>query len=138
MLPAQVQAGWAECALGRLAIDNDQRQGAADIMLRPEQLAVTEVPAGTTAQGTGTPPCYATVTDTDFGGSICVLSVRLLRGNDVGALAPHATPRGREATLALADAPLLVRSPALQVPPVGALVRVSVTGQAHVFAEAAR
>ena len=133
VLPAQLNGGWAECALGHLAIDNDQRQGAADIMLRPEQLSVTAVAAEVAQQGAEATACYGTVTETDFGGSVCVLSVRLLRGNGAWALAPHGMAASPEEA-----APLLVRSPALQVPPVGATVRVSVTGCAHVFGAATR
>ena len=129
VLPAQLAGGWAECALGRLAVNDGQRSGAAQIMLRPEQLLVTEVPAGTANSGADATACFGAVTDTDFGGSVCVLSVRLLRGNGVQALSNPAPDRLAE--------PLLVRSPALQVPPVGATVRITVAGQAHVFSAGA-
>lgn len=115
VLPAQLGGGWADCVLGRLAISDLLRTGTAQIMLRPEQLTVTEVPTALVAE-TEPVACYGTVTDTDFGGSVCVLSVRLA--------GQHNAP---------ADAPLLVRSPALKVPPVGARVRLTVAGHAHVF-----
>ena len=123
VLPAQLAGGWADCALGRLAVNDRQRSGTAQIMLRPEQLLVSEVPAG--MAGVDPAACFGAVLDTDFGGSVCVLSVRLLRGNGVNALSDILPD--------LLAEPLLVRSPALQVPPVGAKVRITVTGQAHVF-----
>ena len=129
VLPAQLAGGWADCALGRVAVNDAKRSGAAQIMLRPEQLLVTEVPADA-GRAAGEPAaCFGAVTDTDFGGSVCVLSVRLLRGNGAHALSAQAPDPLAE--------PLLVRSPALQVPPVGATVRITVSGQAHVFARVA-
>jgi iron(III) transport system ATP-binding protein len=64
------------------------------------------------------------VTDTDFGGSVCVLSVRLLRGT--GATAATAPSAGW-------DEPLLVHSAGMHAPALGAMVRITVAGQAHVF-----
>jgi iron(III) transport system ATP-binding protein len=52
VLPAQLAGGWADCALGRIAVNDSARQGAAQIMLRPEQLQVAEVPAGNGSAGT--------------------------------------------------------------------------------------
>lgn len=132
VLPAQLAGGWADCALGRLAVNDPTRTGPAQIMLRPEQLSVTEVPSAVAARDGEAAACYGAVTDTDFGGSVCVLSVRLLRGNGAAALV-HAGPFDVPDVL---SAPLLVRSPALLVPQVGAMVRITVAGQAHVFADA--
>jgi len=132
VLPAQLGGGWAECALGRVAVNDSQRSGPAQIMLRPEQLSVNEVPAAVTPDCGPSSICYGVVSDTDFGGAICALSVRLLRGNGAAALA-HRTLVSEPA---LRDAPLVVRSSALQVPSVGATVSIAVTGQAHVFAAA--
>ena len=129
VLPAQLGDGWADCALGRVAVNDPKRSGAAQIMLRPEQLLVTEVPADAGRATNEPAACFGAVTDTDFGGSVCVLSVRLLRGSGAHALSAQAPDP--------LDEPLLVRSPALQVPPVGATVRITVSGQAHVFARAA-
>jgi iron(III) transport system ATP-binding protein len=120
VLPAQLAGGWADCALGRIAVNDSARQGAAQIMLRPEQLQVAEVPAETAARGSQADACYGAVTDTDFGGSVCVLSVRLLRG---AGLAPSAGQ----------DEPLLVHSTGMHAPAPGAMVRITVAGQAHVL-----
>ncbi len=117
VLPAEVGAGWAECALGRIAVHQTLRQaerrGAAQIMLRPEQLQLAEVPVESvnTADGAA---CFGEVTDIDFGGPVCVVSVRLLGASS-------------------AVTPLQVRSPGIHVPPVGASVRITVAGPAHVF-----
>jgi iron(III) transport system ATP-binding protein len=121
VLPAQLAGGWADCALGRVAVNDSARKGAAQIMLRPEQLQVAEVPADVAAHGDA---CYGAVTDTDFGGSVCVLSVRLVRGS--GAAAAPAPSAGW-------DEPLLVHSAGIHAPALGAMVRITVAGQAHVF-----
>jgi iron(III) transport system ATP-binding protein len=121
VLSAQLAGGWADCALGRIAVNDSARQGAAQIMLRPEQLQVAEVPVDAAARGSQPDACYGAVTDTDFGGSVCVLSVRLLRG---AGQTPSAEP----------DEPLLVHSTGMHAPAPGAMVRITVAGQAHVFA----
>jgi iron(III) transport system ATP-binding protein len=123
VLPAQLAGGWADCALGRIAVNDSGRQGAAQIMLRPEQLQVAEVPAEAAAQGSQGDACYGAVTDTDFGGSVCVLSVRLLRGTGAAVAAPAVGW----------DEPLLVHSAGMHAPALGAMVRITVAGQAHVF-----
>lgn len=41
VLPAEIREGVANCPLGLIAVDNADRQGRADIMLRPEQVLVT-------------------------------------------------------------------------------------------------
>ena len=110
VLPAQLAQGWADCALGRIAVNQPGHQGAAQIMLRPEQLQLTEVPR----QSVDGLACFGEVTDIDFGGPVCVVSVRL---------------RGAAAS----DTPLQVRSPGIHVPPVGATVSITVVGAAHVF-----
>jgi len=124
VLPAQLGGGWADCALGRVAVNDSARQGAAQIMLRPEQLQVAEVPAEAAAHGAQDGACYGAVTDTDFGGPVCVLSVRLVRGTG-GSAAPVPSDGW--------DEPLLVHSAGMHAPAPGAMVRITVAGQAHVF-----
>lgn len=116
VLPAQLSAGWADCALGRIAVHDVLRVGAAQIMLRPEQLQLTEVPAGD-GSGGDADHCLGVVLEADFCGSVCELAVRLLSDPD--------------------SAPLLVRGPGLHAPMVGATVGISVQGHAHVFAPGA-
>ncbi len=124
VLPAQLARGWADCALGRIAVDDGERSGPAHILLRPEQLRLAEVDAA--AQGGDPSACRGVVVDSDFGGSVSRLSVRLLR--DRGA----ARTFGDAAAAAL-DAPLSVQSSGLHAPALGAIVTLSVAGHAHVF-----
>ncbi|MEO6626155.1 MAG: ABC transporter ATP-binding protein [Burkholderiaceae bacterium] len=113
LLPAQVAQGQATCALGVIAVNDATRNGAAQIMLRPEQLVLTTAP--TESKGLDADACLGVVEDVDFGGALCGLSVRLLGASQAGS------------------GPLLVRTPAIHIPPVGARVQISVRGQAHVF-----
>jgi iron(III) transport system ATP-binding protein len=128
VLPANVTDGWADCALGRVAVNDSGRSGVANIMLRPEQLQLMEVPLSEAANTSSPLPdasaCYGAVLDADYGGAICVLSVRLLRGGSTLAAVLNQPPW---------DSPLQVHSPSMNVPPVGAMVRITVAGQAHVF-----
>ncbi len=66
LLPAVLDAGIADCALGRLATDAPGRSGPAQLMLRPEQVAVV--------RGTGAPP-HGTVAEVDFAGAVCTALV---------------------------------------------------------------
>ncbi|MDR6293743.1 iron(III) transport system ATP-binding protein [Inquilinus ginsengisoli] len=107
ILPAQLAEGWADCALGRIAVD-DRRHGPAQIMLRPEQLALADA-------RDGAPGTRGEVAEIDFAGSVCTVTVRLPDG-----------PAGAQR--------LLLRRPGLGLPAVGARVRITVQGEAHVFA----
>ena len=112
VLPATLLDGVADCALGRIATDPTPRRGAAHIMLRPEQLQLTPLPAGAD-QTTLTQGGYGTVVEVDFCGAVSELTVRLLGAPDLP--------------------PLLVRSSAFENPAVGDSVQISVLGAAHVF-----
>ncbi len=114
VLPGQLSGGWATCALGRVATDDAQRSGAVQIMLRPEQLQLTDAPGGALAADSHAAACHGVVLDADFCGPVCELAVRLLED-------PQATV-------------LTVRSSGLHIPALGARVQISVVGQAHVFA----
>ncbi|MDQ0467848.1 ABC transporter ATP-binding protein [Labrys wisconsinensis] len=111
ILPARIAGGWAECALGRVGVDDRELSGAAEIMLRPEQVSLTPVPEGWAADAEPTP--LGEVVDTDFAGAACTVVVALRGGG--------ATP------------PLLLRRSSLEIPAVGTLVRLAVAGTAHVF-----
>ena len=127
VLQAQLEGGWANCALGRIEVNDTAREGPAQIMLRPEQLQIAEVAAEAAAQAGNLGECYGVVTDADFGGSVYMLSVRLLQDSR----APHQVPAEDLAT----GAPLRVYSRGLHAPALGATVRISVLGQAHVFSD---
>ncbi|MCJ8054720.1 ABC transporter ATP-binding protein [Shinella curvata] len=67
LLPAIVNGGFADCALGRVAIDGDHA-GKAEIMLRPEQInIVTDAPQKTSAR----------VIDVQFGGAVSTVALAL-------------------------------------------------------------
>lgn len=115
VMPARIEAGWAHCDLGRIPVNNHRNNRCAQIMLRPEQLQLVGiVPSSVEAGG-----CRAVVTDRDFSGNTCTLTVEL-------------------ETLASADQPgrsLMVRSSGLYAPPTGSAVHVSTIGHAHVLSE---
>ena len=125
VLPAQLAGGWADCALGRVEVHDAQRSGAGRIMLRPEQLQITQVAPEVAAHAVGSAACYGAVVDADFGGPVSVLSVRLVRSNSAAAGLPDDE--------AACNTVLQVHSQGIHAPPVGAMVRITVAGQAHVF-----
>ena len=106
ILPARLEAGWAHCELGRIAVNSLDNCPVAQIMLRPEQLQVS------TGSGAG---CQGVVTERDFGGNTCTLTV---------ALQPDDGAPGRA---------ILVRSSGLQAPLTGSTVQLTTIGVAHVF-----
>jgi iron(III) transport system ATP-binding protein len=96
---------------GRLVpVNSNGFIGNAQIMLRPEQLQLSGAVLGT--QG-----CPAVVTERDFAGNTCTLTVELR--------SPVSQDLGRS---------LLVRSSGMHAPPAGSDVQLSVLGAAHVFA----
>ncbi|MGQ3214454.1 ABC transporter ATP-binding protein [Shinella sp.] len=103
LLPATVTNGFADCALGRVAVEGGHA-GKAEIMLRPEQISI--VVDGTAPQDGGR------VVDVQFGGAVCTVAV---------ALPDIALP------------PILIKTSSIALPALGALVRLGVTGKAHVF-----
>ena len=113
VMPARIEAGWAHCDLGRIPVNNHRNNSSAQIMLRPEQLQLASVVPNTTEVA----GCNAVVTERDFSGNTCTLTVELqsLNADD----AP-----GRS---------LLVRSSGLYAPPTGSTVQVSTIGHAHVL-----
>lgn len=110
VMPARIEAGWAHCDLGRIPVNNQGKHGAAQIMLRPEQLQIGSSP--TDSHG-----CPGVVTERDFGGNTCTLTVELLPGE---------FEPGRS---------LLVRSSGMHAPPAGAAVHVTTLGHAHVLSD---
>ncbi|SEB65252.1 iron(III) transport system ATP-binding protein [Pseudomonas mohnii] len=113
VMPARIEAGWAHCDLGRIPVNNHRNNSSAQIMLRPEQLQLASVVPNTTEVA----GCNAVVTERDFSGNTCTLTVELqsLNADD----AP-----GRS---------LLVRSSGMYAPPTGSTVQVSTIGHAHVL-----
>jgi iron(III) transport system ATP-binding protein len=115
VMPARIEAGWAHCDLGRVPVNNHRNNLSAQIMLRPEQLQVSNPTTGAEhPQG-----CKGVVTDRDFGGNTCTLTVEL-----ESLLADNTSGRS-----------ILVRSSGLHAPPAGSTVHVSTIGHAHVLRE---
>lgn len=104
ILPARVSGGMADCILGCVAVGDAARSGHGRIMLRPEQI---DLVAGD-ASGAGT---ACDVTDIDFAGALCTVTLRLPDGSS-----------------------LSLRRSSLDVPAIGETLRVSLRGPAHFFA----
>ena len=114
VMPARIEAGWAHCDLGRIPVNNLCNNNSSQIMLRPEQLHLVSVQPGP-ADASG---CHAVVTERDFSGNTCTLTVQLQ--------ALVADQPGRT---------LLVRSSGMYAPPAGSAVQVSTVGHAHVLSD---
>ena len=108
LLPARIEGGWAECDLGRIAVNHQGSSHAARIMLRPEQLQLNLTPSEPGG-------CLGVVTERDFGGNTCTLSVTLAGGR---------FEPGRS---------LAVHCSGLQAPPIGTKVQLTTLGRAHVL-----
>lgn len=106
VMTARIEDGWAHCALGRVPVDHQTSQGTTRIMLRPEQVLLS------TTDGGG---CRGVVTEREFGGNTCTLTVALQADGDVPGQA------------------ILVRSSGLQAPDVGSVVHLTTVGTAHVL-----
>ena len=106
VLPARIEAGWAHCGLGRVQVDNHADFAATRIMLRPEQLQLST---------TDVSGCRGVVTEREFGGNTCTLTV-VLEADE------HAPGQA-----------ILVRSSGLQAPPTGSVVHLTTVGMAHVL-----
>ncbi|HLH97287.1 MAG TPA: ABC transporter ATP-binding protein [Xanthobacteraceae bacterium] len=123
ILSAELEDGWARCRLGRVAAATGARRGAAEIMLRPEQVSLEPAPGVALQGGSDASPCFGLVTQVEFAGAACTIAV-VLRG--AGAA---------DESTAASD-PLLIRSPSFNSPSVGSHVRIAVRGEAHVLASA--
>jgi iron(III) transport system ATP-binding protein len=123
ILPANLDDGWAECALGRIAADTGGRAGAATIMLRPEQLRL---------ERGGRPPTtgedrhtrHGRVTEIEFSGAVCTVAVSLIEHD---ARTSPARPGTSDANS------VLIKCSSVDLPPMGADVRIVLLGRAHVF-----
>ncbi|MBB3745232.1 iron(III) transport system ATP-binding protein [Rhizobium sp. BK591] len=103
LLPAIIRNGLADCALGRVAVEGN-RQGKAEIMLRPEQIRVVADESDRDYGGR--------VVEVEFGGAVCTVAVSL----DGVALPP-----------------ILIKTSSVALPARGDLVRLDIAGKAHVF-----
>jgi iron(III) transport system ATP-binding protein len=122
ILPARIADGFAQCSLGRIAVDSTERRDVARIMLRPEQIRLERSSRDALAAPVAPGALFAEVTEAEFAGSTCSVSVRLLNSPDPPAAA------------AIANSPLIVRQPGMGAPMVGDVTRVTITGPAHLLA----
>ncbi|WP_027061758.1 ABC transporter ATP-binding protein [Mesorhizobium loti] len=120
ILPAKISDGFASSSLGRIAVDTMERRDVARIMLRPEQIALKRT-SREGMSGTSDMP-FGEVTESEFAGSTCTIAVRLLNNSDP----PDAA--------AIGNTPLILRKSGMDAPAVGEIVRLTVSGKAHVFA----
>jgi len=114
IVPARLESGWANCELGQIPILDCTRTGNVQIMLRPEQLQLRD----TVTHEKGSDGCLATVTESDFGGHVSLLTLQL----PSAPLDMH-----HEARV------IQVRSLSIHAPKVGSTVFLSVMGHAHVL-----
>lgn len=108
VLSARADQGMAHCELGLVPINDSRSQGQVRILLRPEQVLLAPVVSAQAAAGS----VQGVVTDIDFGGNTCLVTVKL----------------------DAAQRPLEVRCSGVDLPALGSKVGLSIQGQAHVFA----
>jgi len=106
ILEAAIADGFADCALGRIAIDDATRRGTANVMLRPEQVSLMPAERADPSVARGK------IIDVDFHGSVSMLSIALDR------------PKSPPLTLATSS---------VMTPAKGATVAITVHGSGHVF-----
>jgi iron(III) transport system ATP-binding protein len=105
VLPARVANGHAHCILGTIPVDRDENRHMAEILLRPEQVGLGPDQAGGTS---------AMVTDSEFSGPTCTLTVEVANG------------AGEAGTL-------ILRQPSAGAPQAGTRIRLTVSGSAHLL-----
>ncbi|MGZ6801237.1 MAG: ABC transporter ATP-binding protein [Mycobacteriaceae bacterium] len=102
LLAATVHDGLAQCALGTVALHTAAPDGPVTVLLRPEQILLTEDASGTPAR----------VTDLNYYGHDATIGLRLVAGD-------HEGPR------------VLARTTARELPEPDSVVRLTVTGTAQ-------
>ncbi|CAI2426656.1 ABC transporter ATP-binding protein [Serratia quinivorans] len=105
VLSAELEQGWADCALGRIAVDDLQRRGPARIMLRPEQVQISQSEPQQQSQ--------AVVTGIDFAGFVSTLNLHMTGSNTAIEIKTISREGLRP----------------------GSHVNLNIIGQAHIFAE---
>ncbi|UNK24590.1 ABC transporter ATP-binding protein [Yersinia intermedia] len=108
ILSANIDTGWADCALGKVRVDDEKRHGLNRIMLRPEQITITPLPA----DHHYTTHCMAKVINIDFAGFISTLTLYLVESNET----------------------VDVKTISREGISIGLMVDLTIIGQAHIFA----
>ncbi len=109
VLPAQAAQGWAECVLGRIGVDDRERSGSVQIMLRPEQILLEQISGSNSREQETT----GEIVDVDFCGAACTVALRLRKAS--GGANESAAP----------DTPLILRQSYVEALAPGATVRIS-------------
>ncbi|MGC6387535.1 ABC transporter ATP-binding protein [Ewingella sp. S1.OA.A_B6] len=107
LLDAHLEHGWAQCALGKIAVDDTSRSGSTRVMLRPEQIRISQVEN----VGLSSDKCLAHVANIDFAGFISTLSLDIVGNNEK----------------------IEIKTISQNSIAVGSTVEISVDGNAHVF-----
>jgi iron(III) transport system ATP-binding protein len=108
LLSAQLAGGVADCALGRIAVDDLAYEGHARVLLRPEQVQISPADSGDSGGARWQ------VERVDFEGFSCLITIR-----------------ATGTTFAGGPALLTVRGLSTQAPQRGAKVKVAIIGRAH-------
>jgi iron(III) transport system ATP-binding protein len=93
-------------------------------MVRPEQISLVQVESGTPADEVAPDAALGDVEEVDFGGAVCTVTLRLL---GVPAIADGGAGKASD------PAKLVLHRSYVASPAIGALVRIKVVGEAHVF-----
>ncbi|UZX56556.1 ABC transporter ATP-binding protein [Yersinia ruckeri] len=107
ILSAHIDAGWADCALGKVCVDNHQFHGLTRIMLRPEQIIITPL----LAEHHHMAHCLAKVTNIDFAGFISILTLHIVASDET----------------------VEIKTISREGISVGVMVDLTIIGQAHIF-----
>ena len=116
VMPALVANGRATCAFGNVKIGSGTGQGAAIVLLRPEQITLVAASRKTADSAAESDACYGEVVDLDYAGAYQSVTVRSL------------------AHRAAAPVSIVVKMPNHFAAATGAIVRLDITGDARVFA----
>ena len=120
ILPARISGGVAECAIGHIGVDMSGQRDTARIMLRPEQVFL-EPASSEEAKNPSPNVVFGEIVESEFAGAVSTIAVRVLNSLDLPDVA------------GIGNQPLVLRRSFVYVPTVGAIVRFSVLGKAHVF-----
>lgn len=115
VLPAVVSGTSATCAYGRLRVHPTSVSGAAVVLIRPEQITLTEISSDADADDAAAEASFGEIVEADFAGAYQAVTIR---------------PRGGDED---AGPPIVVRSAATFVATPGRLVRLDIAGDARVY-----
>jgi len=111
----------ADCAIGQVSVAGVDHRDSARIMLRPEQIVLEPVSAAEATASTMPAFAYGEVKKSEFAGSYCTVSLRLLNMPDAPAAA-------------IGESPLVLRHSSVEELALGSFVRIRIVGKAHVIA----